>query len=115
MPHVSTTSPRQFGLVLGGILHSPSSIWSRYADGPSPGPTIAGTAADVTRNPDRTGARVSCTGLAETTMTFSVPWGRLIMLRGQVPRDGRRILQTYSTLCSAFGARFAAHGSCDET
>lgn len=40
MPHASTASPRQFGLVLGGILRFPCSIWSRCADGSSPGPTL---------------------------------------------------------------------------
>jgi len=41
MPHVSTINPRQFGLVLGGILHLPVSIWSRCADRPGPGPIIS--------------------------------------------------------------------------
>jgi hypothetical protein len=115
MPHVSTVSPDNSALssVVFCVFRPPYGVVMRMDH--LPVRQYSGTAANVTRNPDRTGARVSCTGMAETTMTSSVPWGRPIMLRGQAPRHGRRILQTYSALCSAFGTRSAAHGSCDET
>lgn len=116
MPHVSTVSPRLFGLVLGGILHVPRSIWSRCADGSAPGPTLVRNRSRCNEKPwlhrrSRVGQRS-----AETTMTSSVPWGRPLCFEAK-PRDTvtKSSKPTLATLVlRIWDTGLVQHGSYDE-